>query len=198
MKRARGFRAFCVPQNEWPLLAWAFDDKEAKGACYNKGDDFCGERREDGKYMGNRALIVTEKQDVGVYLHWHGSPQEVRALLAYCACMGYRPPERDDYGWAQFIKTAANFIDNGRRSEGTGIGVVCSREGRAFTPPEDNGMYVIRGWRVIHREGAWEEDGPCGGDELLQLMEDINDCQPSPIGTDELEDFARQWEWGAE
>lgn len=149
--------------------------------------------------MGERALIITEKEDVGVYLHWNGTPMEVRAILAYCACMGYRPPERDDYGWAQFIKTAANYIDGNRRSKGTGIGITSrAQEDGVFSSPGDNGIYVIRDWRVVRREGAWEEDCPCDGEDLLRLMQDINDCQPCPIEADELEEFVHQWEYGTE
>lgn len=48
--------------------------------------------------MGNRAVITTRKEDLGVYLHWDGGRATVEPMLEYCRIQGYRPPETDNYG----------------------------------------------------------------------------------------------------
>lgn len=73
--------------------------------------------------MGNRAVIITEDVDMGLYLHWDGSPYQVQAFLSFCDLMDYRPPETDNYGWAQLAKVIGNYIDGNTRSRGLSIGL---------------------------------------------------------------------------
>lgn len=62
--------------------------------------------------MGNRAVITTRKDlnGIGVYLHWNGGRDSVSAFLTYCKLKGFRPPERDNYGWAYLCTTIGNFF----------------------------------------------------------------------------------------
>lgn len=34
--------------------------------------------------MGNRAVITTTDQRIGIYLHWNGGKDSVEAFLKYC------------------------------------------------------------------------------------------------------------------
>lgn len=77
--------------------------------------------------MGNRAVIITESADMGLYLHWDGSPDQVQAFLSFCELMGYRSPETDGYGWAQLAKVIGNYIDENKRSRGLSIGLFSIR-----------------------------------------------------------------------
>ena len=69
--------------------------------------------------MGNRAVITTPKKDIGVYLHWNGSRNNIESFLAYCDMKGYRPPEIDEYGWARLCQVIGNTI-GGTLSVGIG------------------------------------------------------------------------------
>lgn len=67
--------------------------------------------------MGNRAVITTSQSkdvqtsiDIGVYLHWNGGRDSVEAFLSYCKLRGFRPPERDCYGWARLCQVIGNFF----------------------------------------------------------------------------------------
>lgn len=68
--------------------------------------------------MGNRAVITTREDwkcgGVGIYLHWNGGRDSVNAFLKYCELKGYRPPEKDCYGWASLAKVISNFFGGGQ------------------------------------------------------------------------------------
>lgn len=106
--------------------------------------------------MGNRAVITTPERRVGLYLHWNGGRDTVEPLLRYCELKGYRAPSADSYGWARLAQVVGNFF-----------GGTCSVGIDAYTTdanmdPGDNGIYVIRGWRIVDRiypyEGFEEQD----------------------------------------
>jgi len=121
--------------------------------------------------MGNRAVIATEKKDFGVYLHWNGGRDSVEAFLLYCRLRGFRPPEEDNYGWARLCQVLGNFF--GKDGSSVGIGPY----GEMDTDNYDNGVYVIRDWRVVGREykRGFEQTS---GASLLQLLADVNRAQP--------------------
>lgn len=171
--------------------------------------------------MGNRAVIITESADMGLYLHWDGSPEQVQAFLSFCHLMGYRSPDLDYYGWAQMAKIIGNFIDRNRRSEGLSLGLFSihfsdhSPKNQPENPPEissgalsdtvssvspalidaispgDNGVYIIRRWQIIRHIPSEEVDEPISPDLLLMLLEDINECQPCHLPKEELEAYVR-------
>lgn len=101
--------------------------------------------------MGNRAVITASREkdpkyssDIGIYLHWDGSPESVYAFLKYCEMRGFRAPDEDCYGWARLCQVIANYIGGD-----LSIGIdTCSH---LDCDNMDNGTYVIRGWRVTAR-----------------------------------------------
>ena len=126
--------------------------------------------------MGNRAVITTAAQDIGVYLHWNGGRDSVEALLAYCEAKEFRSPAHDTYGWARLCQVAGNMIGGGL-SLGIGVYDHLDRDNG------DNGVYVIggeRGWSIIDRvyyEGA--EQGESDDVQwLYERMRTINRNQP--------------------
>ncbi len=66
--------------------------------------------------MGNRAIITTEKKEIGVYLHWNGGRDSVEAFLEYCKRAGHRSPDKDCYGWARLCQVISNFLEGKQAS----------------------------------------------------------------------------------
>ncbi|MFD0703378.1 hypothetical protein DMP06_00060 [Slackia equolifaciens] len=96
--------------------------------------------------MGNRAVITTEKRDLGVYLHWNGGRDSVEAFLRYCELRGFRSPDSDEYGWARLCQVIANFMG----ASGLSVGISRYTTDKQMDPG-DNGVYVIRGWEIVDR-----------------------------------------------
>lgn len=137
--------------------------------------------------MGDRAIITTEDRRLGVYVHWEGSPDRIRGFLSYCNLMGFRPPETDDYGWAQLIKVIGNYIDENRRSDGLSLGIC--RDIQDSESPGDNGIYIIKNWKVQEQVGilySYLTDTI----SLLEMLRAINRCQPFHLPDDELVHYA--------
>ena len=99
--------------------------------------------------MGNRAVITTEENfknnGVGVYLHWNGGRDSVRAFLKYCELKGYRTPDSDCYGWARLVQVIGNFFGG---STSVGIDTIDHLD----CDNGDNGTYIIKGWEIVDRE----------------------------------------------
>ena len=96
--------------------------------------------------MGNRAVITTEEKRIGVYLHWNGGRDSVEGFLTYCKEQEFRPPEQDCYGWAALVTVISNFFG------GTGMSVGIDILERLDCDNYDNGMYIIKNWKIIGRE----------------------------------------------
>lgn len=137
--------------------------------------------------MGDRAIITTEDRRLGVYVHWDGSPDRIRGFLAYCDLMGFRPPETDNYGWAQLIKIIGNYIDENRRSDGLSLGIC--QDIRDSDSPGDNGIYIIKDWAVQEQIGILY-DYLTYTIPLLDMLRTINRCQPFQLSDDELIHYA--------
>ncbi len=119
--------------------------------------------------MGNRAVITTEKKDVGVYLHWNGGRDSVRPFLMYCKMKGYRALETDSYGYARLCQVIGNFFGGD-----TSIGVARFEE--TDSNNFDNGTYIVKDWKIVdrlHFEGTEQSEY----DPLLMLF-DIDKEQP--------------------
>lgn len=123
--------------------------------------------------MGNRAVITTKENmdnnGVGVYLHWNGGRDSVRAFLKYCELKGYRAPSEDNYGWARLCQVIGNFFGG---STSLGIDTVNHLDCNNW----DNGVYLIEGWEIVGRmyfEGE-EQDYY----ELIKMLRSINECMP--------------------
>lgn len=102
--------------------------------------------------MGNRAVITTPDKKIGVYLHWNGGRDSVEGFLQTCKKYGFRPPERDNYGWARLCQVIANFFGPDGLSIGIGPYEELNRNNG------DNGVYIIKDWQIVGREYAPDEE----------------------------------------
>ena len=123
--------------------------------------------------MGNRAVITTkanmDNNGVGVYLHWNGGRDSVRAFLKYCELKGYRAPSDDNYGWARLCQVIGNFFGG---STSLGIDTVNNLDCNNW----DNGVYLIEGWEIVGRmyfEGEEQDEY-----DLVGMLTTINDSMP--------------------
>ena len=102
--------------------------------------------------MGNRCVIVdknTTKENadkkIGIYVHWHGSEQDVKSVLDDAFRKGVRGVDDDtNYFWARFCQLYANYITAAyadyQKTEyevGIGIGIVSQLD----VNNGDNGVY---------------------------------------------------------
>ena len=119
--------------------------------------------------MGNRAVITTRNKDLGVYLHWNGGRDSVEAFLKYCELKGYRPPERDCYGWARLCQVIGNYF-------GGELSIGIDKYDRLDKDNRDNGVYVIEDWKIVDRLFIdWPEQHEY---DLISMLRDINNHQP--------------------
>ena len=120
--------------------------------------------------MGNRAVIRTKKNDIGVYLHWQGGRDSVSAFLAYCKMKGYRAPETDNYGWAYLCQVICNFFN------GNGLSIGIDKVECLDCNNGDNGVYIIENWEIVGREfNPYSEQDEY---DLRDMMTVINTKQP--------------------
>lgn len=119
--------------------------------------------------MGNRAVITTRNKDLGVYLHWNGGRDSVEAFLKYCELKGYRPPERDCYGWARLCQVIGNYF-------GGELSIGIDKYEKLDRDNGDNGVYIIENWKIVDREFIyWPEQHEY---DLISMLRDINNHQP--------------------
>lgn len=116
--------------------------------------------------MGNRAVITTKEGDsktkIGIYLHWNGGRDSVRAFLRYAKMRGFRPPESDNYGWARLAQVITNFMG------GDGLSVGIDIVDRLDCDNWDNGVYLIKNWEIVGREYySGEEQDQYPLDEMI-------------------------------
>lgn len=123
--------------------------------------------------MGNRAVITTKENmdnnGIGVYLHWNGGRDSVRAFLKYCELRGYRAPSEDNYGWARLCQVIGNFFGG---IGSLGIDTVNHLDCNNW----DNGVYLIEGWEIVGRmyfEGEEQDEY-----DLIGMLKTINDSMP--------------------
>lgn len=125
--------------------------------------------------MGNRAVITTRKRDLGLYVHWNGGRDSVEAFLRYCELRGFRCPEQDDYGWARLCQVVANYMG------GNGLSVWImpyTTDEEMVTCGDDNGVYVIEGWRIVDRVYPLEDFEEQEGYDLGAMLLAIDASQP--------------------
>lgn len=125
--------------------------------------------------MGNRAVITTKKRDLGLYVHWNGGRDSVEAFLRYCELRGFRCPEQDDYGWARLCQVVANFMGG----NGLSVGIFpYTTDEEMVSCGDDNGVYVIEGWKVVDRVYPWEDFEEQDGYDLGAMLLAIDASQP--------------------
>lgn len=124
--------------------------------------------------MGNRAVITTKEGDkknkLGIYLHWNGGRDSVRAFLRYAKMRGFRPPESSNYGWARLAQVIANFFG------GDGLSIGIDTIDRLDCDNWDNGVYLIDKWEIVGREyfSGVEQNAY----QLNEMLYDIDNSQP--------------------
>lgn len=121
--------------------------------------------------MGNRAVIRTNENTIGVYLHWNGGRDTIEPVLAFCKASGYRSPEYDCYGWAYLCTVLGCFFGDGMHF---GIDVI----ERLETDNCDNGTYIIEGWEIVGREFVSEGFKEQSEYNFGGMLEDINERMP--------------------
>lgn len=137
--------------------------------------------------MGNRAVITTQDETMGIYVHWNGGYDSVNAFLKYCELRGYRSPTEDlTYGFARLAQVICNFFGGGLSC---GVGPLNKLDCDNF----DNGMYIIKGWEIVGRkyyEG--HEQNEYG---LLDMLIEIDANQPRQLGEEKIkqECIKRNW-----
>jgi hypothetical protein len=101
--------------------------------------------------MGNRAVITFGSKGsnaVGVYIHWNGGRDSVRAFLEVCRARGYRCPTVDKaYAMAGLVGVISEFFGKGGLSVGVDIlkNLDCDNY--------DNGVYQVgKNWEIV---GTW-------------------------------------------
>lgn len=135
--------------------------------------------------MGNRAVITTQEyitnpDAIGVYLHWNGGRDSVQAFLLYCKAKGYRPPDKDCYGWARLCQVVGNYF-------GGGLSIGIDACARLDCDNWDNGVYIIEGWEIVGRRFAPSVEQYQYN--LLEMLREINQAQPQ---AEQLPDAALQ------
>jgi hypothetical protein len=137
--------------------------------------------------MGNRAVITTEKRDIGVYLHWNGGRDSVDGFLCYCFMKRYRQPEKDCYGWAYLCTVIGNYMD------GSGLSLGVDKLENLDCDNWDNGMYIIKDWHIVGREyfKGSEQDTY----NLSRFVRDVNEAQPAKaqIPEEKIDILINEW-----
>lgn len=127
--------------------------------------------------MGNRAVITWSQADdlahdeksVGIYLHWNGGIDYVRAFLTYCKLKGFRKPDDDNYGYARLCQVIANCFD-------AGLSVGIDNCAHLDCANGNNGTYICKGWDIVGRKyfSGEEQDEQ----KLYNLLLKIDSMQP--------------------
>lgn len=123
--------------------------------------------------MGNRAVITTEKRDLGVYVHWNGGRDSVEGFLAYCKLRGFRSPESDCYGWARLCQVIGNYFGG----DGLSVGIQRYTTDERMDPG-DNGIYIIRNWEIVDRVLPYDGFREQCVYPLDEMLGDIDQSQP--------------------
>ena len=122
--------------------------------------------------MGNSAVITTEAKEVGVYLHWNGGRDSVEGFLKYCELQGFRKPESDNYGWARLTQIISNYF-------GGDLSIGVDKYEKLDTDNFDNGVYIIKDWKIIGREffkGQEQQEY-----KLEDMLIEIDKAQPESM-----------------
>ena len=120
--------------------------------------------------MGHRAVITTEDERIGVYVHWNGGRDSIEGFLKYCDLQNFRPPEHDCYGWARLVQVIANFMG------GDGLGVGIDTVDHLDCDNWDNGTYIIRNWEIVGRKYMRGKEQQVY--DLKEFLHAINEKQP--------------------
>lgn len=107
-------------------------------------------RVKDGKNPNSVSGFVKDNANlVGVYVHWNGGIESVKAFCQAAKEIGFRCPTSDrSYGIARFTQLVANFF-GGTSSTSIGVDTLSNLD----TDNYDNGVYIVgEDWEIIGRE----------------------------------------------
>lgn len=131
--------------------------------------------------MGNRAVITTSdyitlgsERAIGIYLHWNGGYDSIKAFLTYCKIRGFRGPETDNSGWANLCTVISNFF-----GEPYGLSVGIDRCCNLDCDNGDNGVYIIKNWGIVGRKYAPERKQNTY--PLDEMVWEIDQAQPEDV-----------------
>jgi hypothetical protein len=127
--------------------------------------------------MGNRAVIAfgTEPTDIGIYLHWNGGPEKVKAFLdATRTLMKARGPDAQ-YGPARLIQVIGNFVGG---VHSLGIGQLRTLD----EDNGDNGVYTVdpESLEIIGRRFA-RGDATFNQKEYMETMAEALEASAEPF-----------------
>lgn len=136
--------------------------------------------------MGNRAVITTKDELIGVYLHWNGGRDSVEGFLKYCELQDFRSPTEDfTYGFARLTQVICNFFGGGLSC---GVGPL----DRMDCDNGDNGVYIIEDWKIVDRK---YHSGPEQQEyDLLGMLLEIDSRQPKEmqLGADKIQEKLKE------
>lgn len=109
--------------------------------------------------MGNRAVITTEDKTIGVYFHWQGGYDSVYPLLQFCSDIRIPSPEKNPvlgFGAIANIMRVFNthkttFYIPSFVMDSLVDSVEINLFERLDCDNQDNGVYVIKNWKIIKR-----------------------------------------------
>lgn len=91
--------------------------------------------------MGNRAVITTPNNKVGIYVHWNGGIESVLGFTHAAKALGVRSPSYDpSYFLARLTQIIGNFFGG---TTSVGIGLVSEMDS------SDNGVWVVHDFDSI-------------------------------------------------
>lgn len=95
--------------------------------------------------MGNRAVITTPNNKIGIYVHWNGGIESVLGFCNAAKALGVRAPTNDpEYFLSRLTQVIANFFGG---TTSVGIGLVNKLDS------SDNGVWVVHDFNDI-RQGS--------------------------------------------
>jgi len=123
--------------------------------------------------MADRAVITTEKKEIGIYLHWNGDINSIEAFLKYCKDMGFHTPEKSNYGWARLCQVIANYFGN------NGLSIGIDSYNNLYCNNGNNGVYIIKDFEIVGRE--FNEIDHQDSYEVKKMLLAIDKAQPFRI-----------------
>lgn len=132
--------------------------------------------------MGNRAVVTVKgagNKTTGIYVHWNGGVNSIEAFCTYCDMKGFRSPDTDNYGFAYLATVIGNYF-------GDGLSLGVDRLECLDTDNGDNGVYYLKGWKIVGRS---YEGSPLGTDKskLYEFLLEINKAQGRKIRVSKAE-----------
>jgi hypothetical protein len=111
--------------------------------------------------MGNRAVITAQGSQSGIYLHWNGGNESVRAFLRVAKDLGVRDPAGDPgYFLARTAQIIGNFFGG---TTSVGVGALSELD----CDNGDNGTYTVAGGFEIVKRSKYNSTAP--GDKAYEF-----------------------------